>query len=406
MSIDINEIRSEFPALHQTVYGKPLIYLDNAATTLKPSVVINEIKRYYEEENSNIHRGTHYLSQIATEAYESAREYIAKFLNAQHSSEIIFVRGTTEGINLVAQSFSKLFIGKGDEIIISGLEHHSNIVPWQMVCEERGAILKIIPVLDNGSLDLTKLDELITKRTKIIAVTHVSNALGIVNPVKDIISLAHARNIPVLIDGAQGIVHSEVDVQNLDCDFYCFSGHKFYGPMGIGIVYGKKELLEQMPPYQGGGEMISNVSFEKTTYNEIPFKFEAGTPNVSAVLGLRKAIELFQNIGIFNIRQHETQLLEYVTERILELPDITIFGTHPKKTGVISFLVKNIHPYDIGVLLDKMGVAVRTGHHCAQPLMDRFKIPGTVRASFAIYNTRQEIDIFVEALEKSVQIIR
>jgi cysteine desulfurase / selenocysteine lyase len=406
MSIDINEIRSEFPALHQTVYGKPLIYLDNAATTLKPSVVINEIKRYYEEENSNIHRGTHYLSQIATEAYENAREYIAKFLNAQHSSEIIFVRGTTEGINLVAQSFSKLFIGKGDEIIISGLEHHSNIVPWQMVCEERGAILKIIPVLDNGSLDLTKLDELITKRTKIIAVTHVSNALGIVNPVKDIISLAHARNIPVLIDGAQGIVHSEVDVQNLDCDFYCFSGHKFYGPMGIGIVYGKKELLEQMPPYQGGGEMISNVSFEKTTYNEIPFKFEAGTPNVSAVLGLRKAIELFQNIGIFNIRQHETQLLEYVTERILELPDITIFGTHPKKTGVISFLVKNIHPYDIGVLLDKMGVAVRTGHHCAQPLMDRFKIPGTVRASFAIYNTRQEIDIFVEALEKSVQIIR
>ncbi len=406
MSLDLKVIRSEFPALNQMVYGKPLVYLDNAATTLKPRSVINEIKRYYENENSNIHRGTHYLSQVATEAYENARQYIADYLNARFASEIIFVRGTTEGINLVAQSFSKAFIGKGDEIIISGLEHHSNIVPWQMVCEERGSVLKIIPVLDNGSLDLSGFDELISQRTKIVAVTHVSNALGIINPVRDIISAAHARNIPVLIDGAQGIVHSDADVQNLDCDFYCFSGHKFYGPMGIGIVYGKKELLEQLPPYQGGGEMISQVSFEKTTYNEIPFRFEAGTPNVSAVLGLQKAIEFVQNIGMINVRQHESQLLEYMSERLHDLQDITIYGQHPKKTGVVSFLVKDIHPYDLGVLLDKMGVAVRTGHHCAQPLMERFQIPGTVRASFAVYNTREEIDIFIDTLEKSIHMLR
>lgn len=406
MSINANAIRSEFPALKQTVFGKPLIYFDNAATTLKPSAVIDEIKRYYEHENSNIHRGTHYLSQIATEAYEETRKFTADFLNARSSSEIIFVRGTTEGINLVAQSFSKAFISNGDEIIISGLEHHSNIVPWQMVCEERGSKLKVIPVLENGSLDLTRFDELITDRTKIVAVTHISNALGIINPIKDIIEASHARNVPVLIDGAQGIVHSEVDVQKLDCDFYCFSGHKFYGPMGIGVVYGKKELLEQIPPYQGGGEMISSVSFEETTYNDIPFKFEAGTPNVSAVLGLRKAIEFTQKLGIFNIRQHENQLLDYMTDRIHGMQDITIYGTHPKKSGVISFIVKDIHPYDLGVLMDKQGVAVRTGHHCAQPLMDRFQIPGTVRASFAVYNTKEEIDVFMEALEKSISILR
>lgn len=406
MSLNIEQIRDDFPALKQTVYGKPLIYFDNAATTLKPSSVIEEVKRFYEHENSNIHRGTHYLSQIATEAFESARQYIAEYINAASSNEIIFVRGATEGINLVAHSFSKTFISQGDEILISGLEHHSNIVPWQIACEEKGASLKVIPVLDNGSLDLTMLDTLITEKTRILAITHVSNALGIINPVRDIIRVAHSRNIPVLVDGAQGIVHSRVDVKDLDCDFYCFSGHKLYGPMGIGVLYGKVEYLEQMPPYQGGGEMIRDVSFEKTTYNDLPFKFEAGTPNVSAVSGLRKAIEYVSSVGINNIRQHEDSLLEYLTDRIREIPEIAIYGIHPRKTGVLSFNHGKIHPYDLGVLLDKMGVAVRTGHHCAQPLMDRFGIPGTVRVSLAMYNNMNDADIFITSLIKAIQMLQ
>jgi len=406
MPINIGQIRKDFPALHQTVYGKNLVYFDNAATTLKPSVVIEEIKRYYQEENSNIHRGAHYLSQIATEAFEATRQYIASYLNAQSQEEIIFVRGATEGINLLAQSFGKAFINDGDEIIISGMEHHSNIVPWQMVCEERKAILKVIPVLENGSLDITSYKNLITDRTKIISVTHISNALGTVNPVRDIISIAHSHNIPVLIDGAQGIVHTQVDVQALDCDFYCFSGHKIYGPMGIGVVYGKKEFLELMPPYQGGGEMIRDVSFEKTTYNDLPFKFEAGTPNVSAVLGLRKALEYIESIGINAIRQHEDCLLDHASELITQIPEVSIYGTHPRKTGVLSFLANGIHHYDLGVLLDKMGIAVRTGHHCAQPLMEILGVTGTVRASFAMYNTIEEVEIFTGALKKAISMLR
>jgi len=406
MAFNPISVRPQFPALEQTVYGKPLVYFDNAATTLKPSSVINELKRFYEHENSNIHRGAHYLSNLATEAYEHSRDYVAKYINARESSEIIFVRGTTEGINLVAQSFGRAFIENGDEIIISGLEHHSNIVPWQMLCEEKGAILKIIPVLDNGSLDMQVFQSLFSSKTKLLALTHISNALGIINPVKAMIQTAHSHNVAVLIDGAQGIVHTQVDVQQLDCDFYCFSGHKIYGPMGIGVVYGKREQLEKMPPWQGGGEMIKEVSFEKTTYNDIPFKFEAGTPNVSGVLGLRKALEFINETGIISIRQHEDHLLNYATESIMQIDGIKIFGTHPKKTGVLSFLVDGIHPYDVGVLLDKLGIAVRTGHHCAQPLMERFKIPGTVRASFAVYNTTQEIDVFIEALKKTILMLR
>jgi len=402
----MNNIRSQFPALNQKVYGKQLVYLDNAATTLKPQCVIDEIKRYYSEENSNIHRGAHYLSQVATEAYENARHHVASYLNARLHSEILFVRGTTEGINLVASSLGRAFVKKGDEVLISALEHHSNIVPWQMMCEQRGATLRVIPMLDNGSLDLSQLDTLINEKTKILAITHISNALGIINPLKDIIDFAHSRNVPVLVDGAQGIVHTSVDVQQLDCDFYCFSGHKIYGPMGIGVVYGKQELLEQMPPWQGGGEMIKDVSFEKTTYNDLPFKFEAGTPNVAGVLGLKKALELIQSTGMEAIRQHEDHLLDYATEQLMQVPDIKIFGTHPKKTGVISFLSGEIHPYDLGVLLDKMGVAVRTGHHCAQPLMERFGIPGTVRASFAMYTTTDEIDIFIQSLHKAIDMLK
>ncbi len=406
MSYNIDYIRSCFPALRQKVYGRQLVYFDSAATTLKPDVVIEEIKRYYEHENSNVHRGFHYLSRLATEAFEHTREYISEFLNARHAKEIIFTKGATEGINLIANSFGKTFINKNDEIIISGLEHHSNIVPWQMVCEERGALLKIIPVLDDGSLDIKKLDELITKKTKIISVTHISNVLGTIIPIENIIEISHRRNIPVVIDGAQGIVHSRIDVQKLDCDFYCFSGHKLYGPMGSGVIYGKHELLEQMVPYQGGGEMIKDVRFEKTTYNELPFKFEAGTPIVSSVLGLRKAIEFIQTVGIENILQHENNLIEYATEQISRIIDIIIYGTSRPKSAVLSFVVKDIHPSDLGILMDKMGIAVRTGQHCAQPLMDRFNIPGTVRASFAMYNTIQEIDIMIESLKKAIKMLK
>jgi cysteine desulfurase / selenocysteine lyase len=406
MALNIDYIRSQFPALSQKVYGKQLVYFDNAATTLKPFCVIDEIKRYYEHENSNIHRGTHYLSQKATEAFEESRQFIAKTLNAEFSEEIIFVRGATEGINLVANSFARAFLMEGDEIIISGLEHHSNIVPWQMVCEEKKVVLRVIPVLDNGSLDLGAMDRLFSPRTKLLAITHMSNALGTINPIRDIIRLAHEKGVKVLVDGAQGIVHTPVDVRQLDCDFYCFSGHKIYGPMGIGVLYGKKSIMELMPPYQGGGEMIKDVTFEKTTYNDLPFRFEAGTPNVSAVLGLRKALEFIEELEFDNIRIHEDVLLDYATEQLMSIPGITIYGTFPKKAGVISFLAEGVHPYDLGVIMDKMGVAVRTGHHCAQPLMERFGIPGTVRASFAMYNTNQEIDVFIQAVQKAISMLK
>lgn len=403
--LDTNKIRVDFPILQQNIYGKPLVYFDNAATNQKPQCVIDTLVEYYKSENSNIHRGVHYLSQKATIAFENARETVKAFINAKSSSEIIFTRGTTESINLVAQSFGRKFIKEGDEVIISAMEHHSNIVPWQMICEEKGAFLKVIPFFENGELDINAFENLISKKTRIIAITHVSNALGTINPIKEIIQKAHSKNIPVLIDGAQGIAHSKVDVQVLDCDFYCFSGHKIYAPMGIGVLYGKEELLNQMPPYHGGGEMIKTVTFEKTTYNDLPFKFEAGTPNVGDVLGLEKALQYINEIGIDKIAEYEDVLLNYATEKLAEIEGIRFFGTAKHKSAVISFLIGNIHPFDAGTIIDRYGVAVRTGHHCAQPLMDYFKIPGTIRASFAFYNTKEEIDVLITAVKKAKQML-
>ena len=397
--------REDFPILEQQVYKKLLVYLDNAATTQKPQVVIDAMKRYYETINSNIHRGVHCLSQQATEEFEIARRCVQQFINAAHDYEVIFTRGATESINLVASCFGRTFIGEGDEIIISAMEHHSNIVPWQFLCEERGAKLKVLPFDDDGVLCLDQLKSLITPRTKIVAVTHVSNTLGTCNPVAEIIRIAHAHNVPVMLDGAQAVAHQPVDVQALDCDFYCFSGHKMYGPMGIGVMYGKEAWLNQMKPYQGGGEMISTVTFEKTTYNELPFKFEAGTPAVGDAIGLRTAIEYMQQIGIQNIARHEEELLQYATEKLQQINGLRIYGRAPHKAAVISFLIGNLHPYDVGVLLDHQGVAVRTGHHCTQPIMDRFGIPGTVRASFALYNTREEVDALVAAVERAMNML-
>ena len=397
--------REDFPILEQQVYKKPLVYLDNAATTQKPQVVIDAMKRYYETINSNIHRGVHCLSQQATEEFEKARRCVQQFINASHDYEVIFTRGATESINLVASCFGRTFIGEGDEIIISAMEHHSNIVPWQFLCEERGAKLKVLPFDDDGVLCLDQLESLITPRTKIVAVTHVSNTLGTCNPVAEIIRIAHAHSVPVMLDGAQAVAHQPVDVQALDCDFYCFSGHKMYGPMGIGVMYGKEAWLNQMKPYQGGGEMISTVTFEKTTYNELPFKFEAGTPAVGDAIGLRTAIEYMQQIGIQNIARHEEELLQYATEKLQQINGLRIYGRAPHKAAVISFLIGNLHPYDVGVLLDHQGVAVRTGHHCTQPIMDRFGIPGTVRASFALYNTREEVAALVAAVERATNML-
>lgn len=405
MNFDIEKIRNDFPILHQEVNKRPLVYFDNAATTQKPSVVTQALADYYNQYNSNIHRGAHYLSNMATDAFENARKYIQLFINAKNSHEIIYTRGTTESINLVAYSFFKRFVKPGDNIIISALEHHSNIVPWQMACENHNTELRVLPMNENGSLQLEKLNDLMDDKTRIVAINHVSNALGTINPIKEIISMAHSKNIPVLLDGAQAISHIKVDVQELDVDFYCFSGHKVFAPMGIGVLYGKESLLNEMPPYQGGGEMIKNVSFEKTTYNELPFKFEAGTPSVGDVIGLHKALEYVQSLGIENIADAENTLLEYATRRIQEIQDVRIFARDIPKTAVLSFLVGKIHPYDMGVLLDKMGIAVRTGHHCTQPIMDFYKIPGTVRASFAFYNTKEEIDLFIEALKKVCQIL-
>lgn len=398
MNLDINKIRSEFPALHQEIYKRPLVYFDNAATTQKPQVVIDTLSHYYSKQNSNIHRGVHYLSQQATSAYEEARKTIQNFINAKHSHEIIFTRGTTESINLVASSFSKRFVNKGDEILISAMEHHSNIVPWQIACEERQANLKVIPFNEKGELIISEFENLLNEKTKLVALTHVSNALGTVNPIKQIIETAHKYNIPVLIDGAQAVSHIKVDVQELDCDFYCMSGHKVYGPMGVGVLYGKEHLLNEMPPYQGGGEMIKEVTFEKTTYNELPFKFEAGTPSVGDGLGLEAAIKYVQSYGLENIAAHEHELLVYCTNELKKISDIRFIGEAANKVSVVSFLIGEIHPYDAGTILDKLAVAVRTGHHCTQPIMDFYGIPGTVRASFAMYNTKEEIDIMIAGI--------
>lgn len=398
MDFSIQDIRKDFPILEEKVYGKNLVYFDNAATTQKPWQVINKISDYYKHSNSNIHRGVHFLSQNATLEYESTRENVRDFINAKHTHEIIFTRGTTESINLVASSFGKKFLSEGDEVLISSHEHHSNIVPWQMVCESKKASLRVIPIDENGALQIEKIDELFSSNTKLVALTHISNALGIVNPVREIIKKAHNKNIPVLIDGAQSVPHEQIDVVDLDCDFFCFSSHKMYGPMGVGVLYAKEKYLSVMPPYQGGGEMISQVTFEKSTYNELPFKFEAGTPNVADVIGFNEAIDYLRNIGFDAIKAYEDGLYQYATERILSVEGVKIIGNSPHKVGVISFLIGNIHPYDAGTIIDKFGIAVRTGHHCAQPVIDHFGLSGTIRASFGLYNTREEVDKLVDVI--------
>lgn len=397
---DIQKIRADFPICKRLVYNKPLAYLDNAATTQKPQAVIDAITKYYSEDNANIHRGVHYLSQISTQAFEDTRENIRAYINASKTSEIIFTKGTTDAINLIVHSFGRKFVGEGDEIIISALEHHSNLVPWQILCKEKKAKLRIVPVNKKGEFQFEAFEEMLNERTKLVAVAHVSNALGTVNPIKEIISKSHEHNVPVMIDGAQGIPHFKVNVQDLDCDFYCFSGHKFYAPMGVGVLYGKEEILEKMDPYQMGGEMVDQVSFEETSFNELPFKFEAGTPNVEAVLGLNAALNYVKEIGVEKIATYEAELLNYATEELLKIEGIRIIGTADNKASVLSFLIGEIHPYDAGMIIDKLGVAVRTGHHCAQPILDQFEIPGTIRASFAMYNTHAEIDQLVAAVKQ------
>ncbi|MDD3568356.1 MAG: cysteine desulfurase [Bacteroidales bacterium] len=400
MSFDINKIRADFPILNQQVYGKPLVYFDNGATTQKPTCVLDTIGYFYNQVNSNIHRGVHKLSDESTRAYEEAREVVRSFINAKSTKEIVFTSGTTASINLVAFSFGEAFIAEGDEVIVSEMEHHSNIVPWQLMCERKKATLMVLPFDDSGELQVDKLDGLISPKTKIIAVTHVSNSLGTVNPIKEIITKAHSHNVKVLIDGAQGIKHGVVDVQALDADFYAFSGHKLYGPTGIGVLYGKEDLLEQLPPWQGGGDMIATVSFTKTVYNELPFKFEAGTANYIGAAALATAIKYYQSVGIDNAVRYETELLEYATQQLLAIDGVKIFGTAKDKAPIISFVVGDIHPYDTGMILDKMGIAVRTGTHCTEPVMAHFGIDGTVRASLALYNTRDEIDRLIEGVKR------
>ncbi|MDD4971106.1 MAG: cysteine desulfurase [Paludibacter sp.] len=399
---ELQHIRADFPILEEKIYNKDLIYFDNAATTQKPRCVVEKIEQGYYHINANIHRGVHYLSQKATEAHEEARTTVAGFLHAAKREEIIFTRGTTEAINLVATSFGDAFCKPGDEIIISMMEHHSNIVPWQMLCERKGMKLQVVPINEKGELDMEAFKGLLNEKTRLVSIAHVSNVLGTINPVKEIISLAHAKHIPVLVDGAQAVPHIPVNLLDLDADFYVFSAHKIYGPTGIGVLYGKEKWLNAIPPYQGGGEMISTVTFAKTTYNVIPFKFEAGTPDYIGSTALAEAIRYVENIGLENIASHEHDLLTYATAKLMEIEGMRIFGTAAEKSSVISFLVGTIHPYDIGMLLDKLGIAVRTGHHCAQPLIDSFGIPGTVRASFAFYNTTEEIDVFIEALKRVV----
>lgn len=401
MGLDTNRIRQDFPILAKQIYKKPLVYLDNAATTQKPLCVIEKITEGYSSCNANIHRGVHFLSQMATEAHEAARENVRSFINAASTREVIFTRGTTEAINLVASSFGDSQCSEGDEIIVSQMEHHSNIVPWQLLQARKGIVLKVVPFDENGVLKVEELERMITPKTKLVSVAHVSNTLATVNPVKEVIRIAHAHAVPVLVDGAQSIPHLAVDVQDLDADFYVFSGHKIYGPTGIGVLYGKERWLELMPPYQGGGEMIQKVTFEKTTFNELPFKFEAGTPDYIGSTALSAALDYVKGVGIANIAQHEHELLEYARTRMAEIEGMRFIGNAPQRSGLVSFLVGDIHPYDMGSILDKLGIAVRTGHHCAEPVMQAFGIEGTVRASFAMYNTKEEIDILVAGIERA-----
>ena len=398
--LEINKIRKQFPILKTKVNGKALMYFDNGATTQKPQTVIDAISNYHQNENSNIHRGVHFLSGLATDKFEDTRKTIQQFIGAKHSKEIIFTKGTTDSINLVANGFRTL-LKSGDEVMISELEHHSNIVPWQMCCEISGATLKVIPILDNGELNMIEFENLLTENTKLVAVSHVSNALGTISPIEDIIEKAHKVGAQVLIDGAQAASHIPLNMQQLDADFYVFSAHKMYGPTGVGILYGKEEVLNNLPPYQGGGEMIKEVSFTKTTYADLPHKFEAGTPNISGVIAFKNAIDFISEIGVETIAKHEDKLLKYATSEILKIEGVKIYGTSEKKSGIISFNIEGLHPYDIGMIVDKMGVAIRTGHHCTQPVMSRFNIPGTARISVAVYNTKDEIDVCINAIKKA-----
>lgn len=399
-AFDVQKIRRDFPILARDVRGKKLVYLDNAATSQKPQVVLDTIARYYEQENANIHRGVHFLSELATSKHDRARKLVQQFINAAHTHEVVFVRGTTEAINLVAQSYGRKHVGPGDEVLITAMEHHSNIVPWQILCDEKGAKLRVAPINEAGELIMAEFEKLIGPRTKIIAIPHVSNALGTVNPVAKIVELAHPYKIPVVVDGAQAAPHTKIDVQALGCDFYAFSSHKMFGPMGMGVLYGKTALLEAMPPYQGGGDMISSVTFEKTIYNKLPFKFEAGTPDVAGAIGLGAAIEYLNAIGMDNIAAYEHELLAYATDKVYAIPGVRLIGTAQQKAGVLSFVMENVHPHDIGTILDQEGIAIRTGHHCAQPVMQVFGIPATARASFALYNTKDEIDALALGIKK------
>ena len=400
----IHDIRADFPILQTKIHNKPLVYFDNAATTQKPKIVIDRIRDYYENENANIHRGVHHLSQVATQDYENARSRIQKYIGAAKSEEIIFTKGTTDGINLVASSFGAL-LKEGDEILISAMEHHSNIVPWQLLADSKKLQLRVIPIHKDGTLIMDAFDQLLSEKTKLVSITHISNTLGTINPIESIISKSHAVGAKVLIDGAQSIQHGDVDVSSLNCDFFVFSGHKIFGPTGIGVLYGKEKLLEEMPPYQGGGDMIKNVSFEKTTFNELPFKFEAGTPNIIGGIALGTAIEYIESIDRKSAFDYEKTLLEYAEKELLKIEDVQVFGNSSEKTSLVSFNVGSIHPFDLGTLLDKQGIAVRTGHHCTQPLMDFYNIPGTIRASFSIYNTVEEVDLFLDALRRAITVL-
>ena len=399
-SLDVTAIRKDFPILAQQVHGKPLIYLDNAATSQKPQCVIDTLTRFYQMDNANIHRGVHALSERSTQSYEAARGKVQRFLNAANTREIIFVRGATEAINLIAQTYGRTHVGAGDEIVISAMEHHSNIVPWQMLCEEKGALLRVIPINDRGELEFDQFEKLLNNRTRLVAVSHVSNALGTINPVREIVRAAHAWNVPVLIDGAQAVPHMKVDVRSLDCDFYVFSGHKVFGPTGIGVLYGKEKLLEAMPPWQGGGDMIQSVTFGKTTYNDLPYKFEAGTPNIAGVIGLGAAIDYLDQLGMDAIAAHEHELLAYGTRALENISGLRLIGTAREKASVLSFVIEGVHPHDASTILDREGVAVRAGHHCAQPVMDRFGVSATTRASLAFYNTTEDIDALVAGIQK------
>ena len=403
---DVERIRRDFPILSRRVHGKPLVYLDNAATTQKPSVVIETMKTFYENSYANIHRGVHALSVEASEAYERARERAREFINAADTREIVFVRGTTEGINLVAQTYGRAKVSRGDEIVISALEHHSNIVPWQLLCEEKGAKLRVAPIDESGEIRLDELEKLLSEKTRLVAVSHISNALGTMNPVRKIAALAHSRGVPVLVDGAQAAPRIPVDVRDLECDFYTFSAHKMYGPTGVGILYAKAKLLEEMPPYQGGGDMISSVTFEKTTWNILPYKFEAGTPNIVGAIGLARAMDFLTALGMDAIEAHEDDLLSYATERLSAIAGAKIIGTAKSKAAVLSFTLAGVHPHDVGTVLDREGVAVRTGHHCAQPVMDFFRIPATTRASFGLYNTREEVDVLARGIHRVLEMFR